>query len=78
MPSPSEEQARRQLRQYRNRERLLGLALGFAAFGSSAMYVVFLRGQLALPWIITMIAIEWLIMAVIYLLIVSTMRRRRR
>lgn len=67
----------RQVRKFRSRELLLGALLGFCALGSSVLYLVFLREQLALPLLITLIVTEWLTIIGVYLIIVSKMRQRR-
>jgi len=70
--------AYRQVQMYRARERIIGALLAFSALGSSIMYVVFLRASLGLTWLILLVAMEWLIMAFIYFIIVGQMRKRRK
>jgi len=73
-----DDDAYRQIKQYRARETLLGALLGFCALGSSIMYLVFLRSVIAWPLLTLLIVLEWLVMIVVYLVIVSKMRQRRR
>lgn len=71
-------ESNRELQIYRTREWLLGALLGFSAMGSSILYFVLLRTKLALPFLIALIVVEWLVLLGVYLIIVSKMRRRRR
>ncbi len=73
-----DDDAYRQVQVYRTRERIIGALLAFSALGSSIMYVVFLKASLGPLWLGLLIAMEWLIMAFIYFIIVSQMRKRRR
>ncbi len=72
-----DDQSDEQLKKYRARELLLGALLAFCALGSSAVYLTTLRSMNRVL-LIGLIAVEWLVMLVVYLIIVSKMRRRRR
>jgi len=66
-----------QAQRNRLRLRLLAVALGCSAMGSTIVYVVFLQ---SLGWLLLslLIGLEWLVMVFVYLIIHSKMRPRRR
>ncbi|HTB64083.1 MAG TPA: hypothetical protein VK737_10915 [Opitutales bacterium] len=65
------------VKQYRVKELVLGILLGFCAMGSSVLYVVFLRGTLGWPWVVVLVALEWLVMLFVFLIATRQMRRRK-
>ncbi len=70
-----------QIKKLRSKERLLGVALAVIPLAATILFLFFaqdVKDNLGRHLLGAMAIIEWLILVVIYLIVVSNMRKRRR
>lgn len=70
-----------QLKKLRTKEKLLGLALAIIPLTATVLYFLFsnrVQDNLGRHLLAVMVVMEWLVLFVIYLSVVSRIRKRRR
>jgi undecaprenyl pyrophosphate phosphatase UppP len=73
-----DDDAQRQLKKLRAKEKLLGVILAIIPLTITALFFLFPQARVGRPLLGVMMVMEWLILVVIYLIVVSKMRKRRR
>jgi hypothetical protein len=72
-----DDDANREINKLRTREYLLGALLALASLTMTLVDFHFLKSKLSTPYLAVIIAQEWVVMLVVYLIIVSKMRKRK-
>jgi undecaprenyl pyrophosphate phosphatase UppP len=75
---PSDDDFQHQLKKLRTKEKLLGVILAIIPLTITVLFFFFPQTRIGRPLLGVMMVMEWLILLVIYLIVVSKMRQRRR